>query len=279
MHFIEGWDVVVPLEQRRGRADAFDGASVQAPDGIEHGVVVGVEDVLLELGVAGDVDLRDALGGDAVDVVEWIEAVVLRRDVDVVDVEQDAAVGGFDDLVQELPLGHLGFVKFGVAADVFDGDGDLEEVLHLADARCRRLHGFEGVRHREKIVGVAAVDAAPAEVVGEPRGLRAAGQGLEALEVFAVGRLSGAKVHRDAVLDDSVLLEDLVEDLERPAAVDHVVFGDDLEPVDDGLLGEDVVVVRDTQTDPHAIVGETVETIGRHSMLPWAVKSEEDLEA
>ncbi len=268
MDFVEGWNVVVPLEKCRGGAGAFDGAGVEPPDGIEDRVIVRVEDVLLELGVAGDVNLRDALGGDAVDVVEWIEAVILRRDVDVVDVEQDAAVGGFDDLVQELPLGHLGLVKFGVAADVFDGDGDLEEVLHLADAGGGRLDRFEGVGHGQKIVGVAAIDAAPAEMVGEPGSFGALGQGLEALKMFAVCGLGGAKVHGDAVLDDAILLEYLVEDLERSAAIDHVVFGDDLEPVDDGLFGEDVVVVRDAQADSHAVVAESVEAIGRHSLLP-----------
>ena len=42
------------------------------------------------------------------------------------------------------------------------------------------------------------------------------------------------------MLHDAVLLEDLVEHRERAAAVDHEVLGDDLEPVDDGLLLEDV---------------------------------------
>jgi hypothetical protein len=58
--------------------------------------------------------------------------------------------------------------------------------------------------------------------------------------VRAVGLVGGAEVHRDAVLHDAVLLEDLVEHSSGPAAVDHEVFRDDLEPVDDRLLREDV---------------------------------------
>ncbi len=37
------------------------------------------------------------------------------------------------------------------------------------------------------------------------------------------------------MLDDFVLLENLVEDVQRAAAIDHEIFGDDFEPVDDRL--------------------------------------------
>src|SRR5271155_3702665 len=94
VNLVEGWDVVVPLEEGGSGAATLDGAGVEVPDGIDGGVVVSVEDVLLEPGVAGDVDLGDALGRDGVDVVKGVEGVVLRGDVDVVDVEEDAAVGG-----------------------------------------------------------------------------------------------------------------------------------------------------------------------------------------
>ena len=169
-----------------------------------------------------------------------------------------------DDFVEELPLGHFGVVKLGVAADVFDGDGDFEEVLHLADALGGVADGFPRVGQREEVMRVAAVDAAPAEVVGKPRSFGAAGEFFEALEVFGVERLRRAEVHGDAVLDDAVLLENLVEHFERTAAVDHVVFGDDFEPVDDRLLGEDVVVVRNAQADADTVIGKCVEAIGRH---------------
>ncbi len=59
--------------------------------------------------------------------------MILRRNVNVVHVQQNAAVSLLDDLVQELPFGHLGHVIFGVAADVFDGDRNFQEVAHLAD--------------------------------------------------------------------------------------------------------------------------------------------------
>ncbi len=62
-------------------------------------MIVGVENVLLKFGVAGNVDLRHALHLDVVHILHWIESMILRRDIDIVDVEQDAAVGGVHDFV------------------------------------------------------------------------------------------------------------------------------------------------------------------------------------
>jgi hypothetical protein len=45
------------------------------------------------------------------------------------------------------------------------------------------------------------------------------------------------------VLDDLILLEDLVQDLQRASAFAHIVFADDLKPIDDRLLIENVPVV------------------------------------
>src|SRR5258708_38671454 len=118
-------------------------------------------------------NLRDTIDGNAVDILDGVEAVILRRDVDVIHVEQDAAIRSMDDLVKELPLRHLGLMKFRVAADVFDGDRDFEEVLNLTDAAGCSTNGLEGVRQGKKIVGIAAVHASPAKVVGKPRGFSA----------------------------------------------------------------------------------------------------------
>jgi hypothetical protein len=66
------------------------------------------------------------------------------------------------------------------------------------------------------------------------------------------------------MLNDSVLIENLVEIFERPPAVDHVVLRDDLKPIDDWLLRENVIVVSNSQTDADSVVGISVEAIGRH---------------
>ena len=73
MHFIEGGYAVIPFEERGGVTDALDGAVVKFPDGIDDRVVVRVQDVLAIFGVTRDVDLGDAIGGNAVDVNGGIE--------------------------------------------------------------------------------------------------------------------------------------------------------------------------------------------------------------
>jgi hypothetical protein len=69
------------------------------------------------------------------------------------------------------------------------------------------------------------------------------------------------------MLDDAVPVEDLVEHLQGSPAIDHIVLGDDLKPVDDGFLGKDVIVVGDAQAYPHAIIAKSIETIGWHYKL------------
>ncbi len=76
------------------------------------------------------------------------------------------------------------------------------------------LRGFERVGHRQKIVRVAAVDAAPAEMIGEPGSLGALDQLLQAAQMLAIGLFRRAEIHRDAVLHHFVLLQDLIEDLQ-----------------------------------------------------------------
>src|ERR1700756_4043152 len=66
------------------------------------------------------------------------------------------------------------------------------------------------------------------------------------------------------MLNNAVLIENLIEDLERAATIDHIVFRDDLKPIDHRLLREDVIVVWHSQADADSVVGESIEAIGRH---------------
>ena len=95
---------------------------------------------------------------------------------------------------------------------------------------------------------------------------------FQPLQVLAVQRLGGTEIHRNAVLHHPVPLENLVEDLQRAAAIHHEVFGDDLEPIDDRLLAEDVLVVGNAQADAYTIVRVSVETIRGHGGLPLSVR-------
>jgi hypothetical protein len=115
--FIEAGDLVIPLEQGGDAAAALDGAFVKVPDGIDHGMIVGIENVFLELGVTGKMRLRDTLRGHGVDVIHRIEAVVPGRDVDVVYIKQDSAVRRFDNLVQKLLTSAAPSEKFVISCN------------------------------------------------------------------------------------------------------------------------------------------------------------------
>jgi hypothetical protein len=69
------------------------------------------------------------------------------------------------------------------------------------------------------------------------------------------------------VLHDFVLLQDLIEDVQRPTAIDHEIFRNYFEPINDGLARENVVVVRGAQSDADAEVRKSIEAIRRHSNL------------
>ena len=70
-------------------------------------MIVRVEKVLFELRVAGNMNLPDTMMRNVVEVFVRVEVVVLRRDVNVVYVQQYTAVGQFDHFAQELPLRHF----------------------------------------------------------------------------------------------------------------------------------------------------------------------------
>src|SRR5258708_1891066 len=265
--FAESRNGVVPLEESCSVTNPLNGTIVKVRDRIDQRMIVSIEDIFFVLGMAGDVNLRETFGGNAVNVIEGIKAVILRGDVNIVDVQEDAAISAFDDFVQEFPFGHFGDVKFGVAADVFDGNGNFQIVSDIANFLRGFFRRLESVRHRKQVVSVAAVNAAPAEVIGKPGSFGTFYQFLEAAQVLAVDTIRGTEVHGDAVLHHTILIDDLIEDVQRPAAIDHEVFGNDFEPVTDRFTGEDVIVMRGAQTDADAVVREPVEAISRQGFL------------
>ena len=104
--------------------------------------------------------------------------MILRGDVNVVHVEQNAAVGALDHFVQKFPLRHFRDVKLRVAAHVLDGDGNFQKIAHLANFLRRDSRGLKGVGHGQQIVRVAPVDAAPAKMIGKPGRFGALDQAL-----------------------------------------------------------------------------------------------------
>src|ERR1700722_18784539 len=224
--------------------------------------------------MSGDMNLRHAVGRNTIYICKRVEVVILRRHVNVVYIEQNAAIRPLHHFIQKLPLGHFRNVKLRIAAHVFNHYRSLDKIPHFANFLRRDARRFECVRHRQQIMRVAAIDATPAEMIRNPRGLGAFYQVLQSLQVLAIRFLRRAEIHRNAMLHHSILLENLVEDAHRTPAIDHEILRNNFEPVHDWFLGKNVVVVRSAQPDSHAVVRESVEPICRH-LIPQ-VKTEKE---
>src|SRR6266568_4732523 len=79
--------------------------------------------------------------------------------------------------------------------------------------------------------------------------------------MFAINPVRRTEVHGNTVLNDAILLQDLIEDAQRTAAVDHEIFRKNLEPVHDRFSREDMMVVRGTQANSNAVVRESIKAI------------------
>ncbi len=66
------------------------------------------------------------------------------------------------------------------------------------------------------------------------------------------------------MLDDLIALKNLIENMQRSPTIDHVVLGDNLEPIHNRFLRENVLVMRHTKAYPNSKVRESVERICWH---------------
>ena len=93
---------------------------------------------------------------------------------------------------------------------------------------------------------VSAVDAAPAKMIGDPGCLGALDQRFQPLQVIAIEPLRRAEIHRDAMLDHPVSLENPIQGSQWTPAINHEVLRDDFEPIHYRLPLENVLVVWDS---------------------------------
>jgi hypothetical protein len=87
MHIFERRNPVVPFEERRPGAAPLDCAFVKPPHRTDHRMIMRVEYLFLELRMPGQVNLRDTLGGNGIQIIVGVEVVIPRGDVDIVDVQ------------------------------------------------------------------------------------------------------------------------------------------------------------------------------------------------
>ena len=182
--------------------------------------------------VAGEMDLADRVGRKAVEPGGGVEAEVVRRDVDVVDVEQQAAAGAPGELGEEVDLVPVVPVDAQVVRRVLDRDAAARARPACApmlarDALQRRGRAREG----QQVGKVAPVHARPGQVLGDQRRLDAPHQRGEARQMLRrrAARRRRATARRRAATPDGAARIASSQPQPRPA-VDHVVLGMDLEP-------------------------------------------------
>ena len=242
-------DAGVPLQQRRSPAGELVRQAIEFPDRIDHVVVVRVDDVRLAVGVAGQMKLHDPLVRNRANVLDRVEVVVHARHVDVVHVEQQAAVGVGRHAGEKLPLGHGRADKADVGAGVFQDQRPLEKILHDADPLDDVPQRRFVERHRQQVVSVDAGHAGPTDVVRNPAGFDRVGQSFELGQVGKIQGVGAADRQRYAVHHDRIALGDLGQDAARPALRIHEVLGDRLEPIDRRMVLQNVAEVDRPQTD------------------------------
>lgn len=96
------------------------------------------------------------------------------------------------------------------------------------------------------------LESSPAQVVRDPERSSAANQQFEIPQVRVIERLAATEIEPDAVKCDRIVAANCIQDLERPAAGDHEVLGDDLEPVDRDRARGGVGIERRTEPEPEA---------------------------
>src|SRR5260370_19331330 len=91
--------------------------------------------------------------------------------------------------------------------------------------------------------------------------------------MFVIEPVGRAEIPGYAMLNHSVLLQNLIEHFEWAAAVHHEILRDDFKPIDHWFLGQYVPVMRYAQANADAVFGETVITICWHSEKIFGLKS------
>jgi hypothetical protein len=123
-------NVGVALDHGRHARKQPHRLGIEIPDVGHDRVIVGVDDMAALVEVAGEVELPHALARHAAQERQGVVLVVEGADIDVVDVEQDLAVGTPAEFGDEFPLGEFRRGIGDVARDVLQDEPAAEVVLH-----------------------------------------------------------------------------------------------------------------------------------------------------
>ena len=204
---------------------------------------MGIDHIVAVVAVPGQMDLPNPLRRQRTDKVPRIKAMIARADVDVINIQQQFTASQLAEGCDKFPLAELIVGGAQVAGDVFQHQRPLQHVLYLTHPCGHMLQAFFAVRQRQQVVQLVGVAAAPTQVVGDPLRLNAGRQLLEALQVVRVEGVRATDRQRHTVHDQRVVLADRVEVVQRLAALDQIILGEHLEPIDRRPVFENLLIV------------------------------------
>ena len=149
---VERGYIRVPLDQGGHGAEAPKCLGVEVPNRLRHPRAVVVDQDIHILGgaMAGKMDLADRCRRQRVEVGDRVEPEILRADVDVVDVAEDAATGSAGGFGQEFLLGDRRMAKAQVGRRVLDQQPSPERLLRLGDVPAKNFEALFCIGKRSK---------------------------------------------------------------------------------------------------------------------------------
>ncbi|MNC17169.1 hypothetical protein D3C75_650410 [compost metagenome] len=203
--------------------EARTGDRVQRPHIFLHRSPVGVYlEVRRFIVMASHVHAGHPRVGQARQEFAGVVAVVAGIDEDVVDVQQQVAVGLIEYCADEVEFTHR-LVRCGVVADVFHGNAPLQVFLGLANPRGHMAHRFVGEWNGHQVVQVPVITAV-AQVLAVQAHLVAIEKLAGLAKEMAVQRLAATQRQRQPVAGNGKTLGQLRQALAVGTAHGNPVF-------------------------------------------------------
>src|SRR5882724_1455702 len=202
-------NVRVPFNERGHGAEPLQGLAIERPDRGRHARAVIIDQDGLAVSViahmAGEMYLAYAPARERIQIRDRVETQIPRRDVDIVNVAEQPAVGPPGQLGQKLWLWNGRVAEPEITRGILDQDALAKGSLNLVDMRGDHGQGLIRVGKREQMVEVCASERAPREVLRNEAGLDPVDQRLEPLQVPPIDLACAAEREADTVEGNGIV--------------------------------------------------------------------------
>ena len=192
--------------------------------------------------------------------------MIHRVDVEVGDVEQEAAAGPLDQRGQEVGLVELGAGECERVGDVLEDQRPVGQALDLGDVRREDVEGLARERQGGEVPDLDPPGPGERDVLAPPRRVEPADQPQEPVAVGGVEPFRGAEREVEPVGDQGVAFGQQVELPELLRRGVKVVVGDDFKEVDSVPIQEEVGPIRLAEPEPGT---EHRQIRGHGRIPPW----------